>query len=119
MWQQKRSNQVEDRTDVWARQATLIDRLDKQLVILQADLKKSLDREGVCEQKIVRLQAYGQWLYALLQQDHEALVALGAKVGKLPEFSDFDLNEPVTKAEKEFTQRATEHVTGLLHEEAN
>ena len=107
----------EDKADVWARQAELVERQDRQLAILQAEQQRSLVAEMACRQEVARLRALGQWLYDLLRSQHAALERAGGKPDPLPEFADFAAVPSTTQAETEFRQRQMEHGTALLRQE--
>jgi hypothetical protein len=108
-----------DKTDVWGRQAALIDRLDKQLSAVQAEQQRSLVAEMACREEVARLRALGQWLYDLNRVMHAAMERAGLHPDPMPQFPDFSSLSSTTAAEREFVQRTTEHVTGLVHEEVD
>lgn len=103
--------------DVWQKQASLIARLDEQLVRVQADLGRAMAGEAVCRQQVVRLQSVGEWLYGLLQNHHAALTKLRPDMDPLPEFPDFRAEEKIDAAARQFAQRASEHTSALLRQE--
>jgi hypothetical protein len=114
---QVRADRQEDRADAWTKQGAIIERQDKQLAALQAEQQRSLVAEMACREEVAVLRATVQWQQAVIRSLHAAAERGGLNPEPLPDFPNFAGLSKTTVAEREFVQRSTEHVTGLVHQE--
>jgi hypothetical protein len=99
------------------RQTQIINRLEQQLAVVQAEQSRTIVGERRCREEVVELRTTLRFLWGIAQEQQQAMERAGLQVGRLPEMPDFHLQYSV-EAEADFARRQTEHGTGLVRDEA-